>query len=554
MNLRMTQNYKENIITIRQYLLALGLVSFLFGFGRTNAQTKVLLADFEDAGPIDSWQGLAPFRRTTDHASFGKHGLAIEITQLNDEFGDGPHPNVRLPYDAGKGYPIKNWENFKAVAIDVWMDGAETAKFGINVEDGTGTASCTKWIDVKPGRPFEAMLTIEEVLGDIDITDVQAVALYAMRQSGPFTITVDRLRLLPRKSFPAIGPYIQNVSDVSATICWATVTGEINYTPAAPKETPIHIYEHHSKKLRNLKASTTYTYDVFNDGTDLGKGTFTTAPKGEQPFYFDVIGDTQNRNNPNHRPIVEQIISENPAFVINVGDLVSDWLNIADWEAFFRINTDLMRSTPYFTVLGNHDRQSEYYFNFFVLPGNERYYSFNYGAAHFIVLDVIGPYISETDPPPIQGAMQRFYKAGTKHWQSQMEWLKQDLEDAKNTKYVFVFFHYPMYSANNKKDLPRDMRMHFGTIFQDYKVSAVFNGHNHNYHRAVAGNVTFVVTGVSGGRQTMFSPEPESVKYLSGPTHMHVDVGQDKAKIHAIGLDGKAIDEFEVTARMTPAR
>lgn len=350
----------------------------------------------------------------------------------------------------------------------------------------------------------------------------------------------------------AIGPQVQNVSDISATICWATVAGQVNYAPAGAEVTPLHAYEHHSVRLQNLKPGTTYTYDVLGDGTDHGKGAFTTAPQGEHPFSFAVVGDTQNRNNLAHRPIAERIIAEKPDLVFNVGDLVSDGLDILDWETFFQVNADLMRSIPYYAALGNHDREARYFFDFFALPGNERWYSFNRGAAHFVVLDVVGPYISETDPPPSKGDMALFFQAGAEHWRRQMEWLKQDLEDSRQAKYVFVFFHYPMYSVNTKQDIPRDMRQHFGTIFQDHQASVVFNGHNHNYHRAVAGGVTFVVTGVSGPGSTAM-PQPESVKYAGGPTHMRVEVGPQKAVVRAIGLNGETVDEFEVAPRAASA-
>jgi len=352
----------------------------------------------------------------------------------------------------------------------------------------------------------------------------------------------------------AIGPYVQNVSTNLATICWATVSGQVTYAPTGGESQTVRSYDYHSMLLRGLKPGTTYTYDVLGNGSDAGKGAFTTVPEGEQPFSFAVLGDTQNRANPAHGPIVERIIAQKPDMVFNTGDLVSNGREILDWERFFQVNADLMRSIPYYPALGNHESDSRLYFDFFALPNNERYYSFNRGAAHFVVLDSPGPYMPETNQAPIKEDKARFAQAREEYWQRQMEWLKQDLESYREAKYVFVFFHYPLYSAlASRVDSARQVRERFGPIFQDYKVSAVFNGHDHNYHRAVAGGVQFVVAGVSGGSaRPADAPQPESVKYASAVTHVRVEVGPERAAARVIDIDGKTIDEFEVRPRPAP--
>jgi hypothetical protein len=353
----------------------------------------------------------------------------------------------------------------------------------------------------------------------------------------------------------AIGPYVQNVSTDNATICWATVVGRVTYATAAGDATTVTGYDHHSIVLRGLKPATSYTYDVLGNGGGAGKGAFTTVPVGEHPSSFAILGDTQNRSNPAHRPIVERIMSGKPDMVFNTGDLVSDGRNILDWERFFEVNADLMRSIPYYAALGNHEHDSQNYFDFFVLPGNERYYSFNRGAAHFVVLDSPGPYPPENNQPLSQEDRARFAQAREEYWQRQIAWLKQDLGANREAKYVFVFFHYPLYSVlASRVSGASQMRERFGAIFQDYKVSAVFNGHDHNYHRAAAGGVQFVVGGVSGGApRPTDAPQPESVKYASAVTFVRVDVGPQRAAVRAIGLDGSTIDEFHLQPRLGAA-
>jgi len=216
----------------------------------------------------------------------------------------------------------------------------------------------------------------------------------------------------------AIGPYVQNVGTSNATICWATVTGEVTLTPAAQNgDASFREYQMHLVLLRNLKPGTTYTYAVPGDTGDAGRCTFTTVPEGEHPFSFAIVSDTQNRGNRAHRPIVERIMAGKPDMLFNVGDLVSDGRSIGDWEEFFRVNHDLMRSVPCYAVLGNHDRASSLYFQFFALPGNERYYSFDCGAAHFVVFDSPGLYMPEDNQSVTEADEQRHEEREEQYWQ-----------------------------------------------------------------------------------------------------------------------------------------
>jgi len=354
----------------------------------------------------------------------------------------------------------------------------------------------------------------------------------------------------------AIGPYVQDVSTDNATICWATLSGQVTVAPLQGDAVALHEYQHHEVRIRDLEPGTTYTYDVLGDGSDAGRGMFTTVPEGEYAFSFAVVADTQNRDNAWHRPIVERIIAARPDLVLNVGDLVSDGRDILDWDRFFEINADLMRFAPYYAVLGNHDRHSALYFDFFALPGNERYYSFDRGAAHFVVVDSPGPYLPENNQTLTPGDRARYAQQCEAYWQRQMEWLREDLEGHQKAKYIFVFFHYPVYSVlASRVESANRLRERFGSVFQDYGVSAVFHGHDHHYHRAAAGGVQFVTGGVAGGnaRPTDAAPLPESVKYASAVTYMLAEVGPERTTVRVIDTAGATVDEFELLPRAAGA-
>jgi hypothetical protein len=90
-------------------------------------------------------------------------------------------------------------------------------------------------------------------------------------------------------------------------------------------------------------------------------------------------------------------------------------------------------------------------------------FSFNYGNAHWTVLDSM-PYNDWTDP-----ALQ--------------EWLIADLKAAKNAAWRFVGFHHAVFHSSKVHFNEQRMRV-LSPIFEEYGVDIVFAGHVHNYQRS----------------------------------------------------------------------
>src|SRR5262249_25162276 len=57
----------------------------------------------------------------------------------------------------------------------------------------------------------------------------------------------------------------------------------------------LEIFTHHAR-LNGLQANTSYTYEVFHDGSNAVRGAFTTAPRGRAPLRFTSFGDQQRRS------------------------------------------------------------------------------------------------------------------------------------------------------------------------------------------------------------------------------------------------------------------
>ncbi len=350
----------------------------------------------------------------------------------------------------------------------------------------------------------------------------------------------------------AFGPYIQQMSTKDATICWSTLESEPTITDKDGKTQFVREYKHHKIHLGDLKPNSEYSYDVLNDGSDEGKGKFTTYPDEKIPFNFVAIGDTRNRHDV-HSEILGKIMAKKPRFIVNSGDLVRNGRAIEDWEAFFGVSKELMRNTPYYPVLGNHEKDSPYYYDMFDLPNNERYYYFTLGDALFIVLDSEGIQISEPSFVSEENSDEFWYEAFDDYFVEQKKWLQKVLDLNREAGYVFVFQHKPLYSImKNRVEEAEIARKFWGDIFSRNGVQVFLNGHDHHYHRAVKDNVHFITSAGGGAPLYKFDAiQPETVKYKKIEHFVNVEINEDNAVLHVIDINGTEFDTVVVKRRKT---
>jgi len=354
----------------------------------------------------------------------------------------------------------------------------------------------------------------------------------------------------PVSTSKIIGPYLQSMSEDEVAICWSTLEGTTQIMDGDSIVQNVNQYSYNKSIITRLEPNTTYSYDVLNDGTDKGRGTFTTFPDSIRPFRFAVLGDTRTRHD-FHQKIVNRIIDEDPLFVVNTGDLVSNGNSMNDWEHFFRINDKLIRHVPYFTVLGNHEQDSENYYNFFSLPGNERYYFFSVGDALFIILDMEGPDYNTPEYLEGENADAFWTNISKKYFEEEKEWLENILTLNDDAGYIYVFFHPAFYSIKASRVAEAELRRAFwGDIFERHSVTAVLNCHDDYYHHAEHGGTHYIVT--AGGGAPLYNTDaiqPETVKYKKIEHFMRIDVGLEKATMKAIDINGDLIEEIIVDKR-----
>ncbi len=190
----------------------------------------------------------------------------------------------------------------------------------------------------------------------------------------------------------------------------------------------------------------------------------------EEPRRFSVLlfADTQPQTSAEldflRDDVVAELIGTPARFGMTLGDIAYDDLSLLPRLASVVGQIGI----PWYNVPGNHelnflavdDRHSlETYQRNFGPP----YYSFDYGEAHFVVLDnIVYEGFGEADPAdyrPRGGYEPRIDEV-------QLAWLEQDLAFVPKDRLVVLAMHAPMRTASSKKDTPADNRASRRDLFK----------------------------------------------------------------------------------------
>ncbi len=208
-------------------------------------------------------------------------------------------------------------------------------------------------------------------------------------------------------------------------------------------------------------------------------GSFAVQTKNIDNFRFAILGDRTGEAVPGvYEEAWRATDADHPDFVINVGDTIqggNDETVDSEWQRVEKLLTPY-RKYQFFYVPGNHDVWSLASAQTFEkYTGRPLHYSFNYGQAHFTVLDN-----SRTDSLPF----------------AELAFLKRDLEANQKQKLKFVFFHRPSWIV---KVLLRDPNFPLHRIAHEYGVQYVVCGHIHGMMHFQLDGVTYLSLASSGG-------------------------------------------------------
>ena len=368
-------------------------------------------------------------------------------------------------------------------------------------------------------------------------------------------------------------PYIQDLRSDRVTIRWNTLTkgnagleitapnGALRLADAVsvlrtPAQTGIpYPYYQHTASVRGLNGSNFYKYRVLHNNVPLTNADEDLAfqTRGASSFRFLSFGDS-GMGTSGQRSIAQLVNKEPAALVIHTGDLVYPEGSTEAYEKrYFEYYRPLMKRLPFFPCPGNHDyygARAVPYVQVHSVPRDEvvegdsgRYYSFDWGNAHFISLD-----------------SNEVLEAAVNGDGKMLEWLAKDLA-ACDKFWRIAFFHHPPYAtgASFREDpLNTLAREYITPILEKYHVPLVLSGHEHNYQRTKpirAGKVrpddgaVYITTGGGGAMLYPFEPADHVAAGMSVHHFVRAELSPLRLNIEAIDDTGTVFDSFIISPK-----
>ena len=336
--------------------------------------------------------------------------------------------------------------------------------------------------------------------------------------------------------------YVQGVTATSAVIAWMSkepVVGVVKYGKAPElgwEEVDRQTGRRHAVAIADLEPGSTYHYRVEGVSESWLRGSFRTALANEDSgFSFAVVGDSGSGGK-GQRAVARLLGLLKPELILHTGDVVYPDGEERHYDRrFFEPYRELIRDVPVFPVLGNHDVRkgngAAFLENFHPplgSPGStKRYYSFDWGDAHFVALD-----------------SELYYNDKGSSTERQRVFLERDLISTRK-RWKVAFLHRSPYSSSRHGG-DEMVRYDLEPLFAKYGVDLVFAGHDHVYERTVPiRGVTYVVSG--GGGRRLYPAGKGRLTACSRSAH-HAVLGRvDGARLslEAVEPDGTVFDRFD---------
>jgi len=363
-------------------------------------------------------------------------------------------------------------------------------------------------------------------------------------------------------------PYVQQVTDSSASALWMSQPGSVDtawyripevdstWTRAAVAD---HRYGTRRADFGSLPAASTVEYVVSAGGTRAGPHPFRTAPSegtaGEDVRVL-LFGDS-GWGGPAQLELARQMQRDDWDLSIHVGDIAYNDGSEEDFtERHFRVYVPTLASTPFYPAVGNHDIRADggqSYDGAFLWPEpfpGARYFAFHWGRIQFVSIDTS----SMTDD--VDGL-----RNGTGR---QLDWLRGVLREASADSavdWIITFQHHPLYShavGISGHGLDRSLRANLLPLFERYGVDLVTAGHDHHYERTwpirdgrrVDDGCGPVHVLSGGGGASRYARDITNTTLLATAQRVYqyveLTVGADRIQGRTIDHGGQVVDEFSV--------
>ncbi|HBG28103.1 MAG: hypothetical protein A2Y10_18520 [Planctomycetes bacterium GWF2_41_51] len=321
----------------------------------------------------------------------------------------------------------------------------------------------------------------------------------------------------------------QMPNTAGCTISWGLDT---TYSTGSANTTEYGTDHQHKYTITGLTPGTKYYYRV-TAGPSNATGSFRTAPAADATTVkFLAYGDT--RTYPaDHSTVaagMNSLIAVDPDYqtmLLHVGDWVNadaedNWTN-EFFNRSYPAQLQMEASLPIQGVMGNHEGNAVYYTKYWPYPYvSSRYWSYDYGPVHIILLD---QYVN--------------YTPGS----AQYNWLVNDLSSSTK-KWNIIVLHEPGWSAGGGHSNEVPVQQYIQPLCEQYGVPIIFGGHNHYYARAVVNGVHHVTTGAGGA--PLYNPSSGENIIITSKTleFCKVTIDGNSLVCEVVKPDGTVIDTF----------
>jgi Icc protein len=234
---------------------------------------------------------------------------------------------------------------------------------------------------------------------------------------------------------------------------------------------------------------------------------------GPDSFHFALIGDRTGEHVAGvYEQVWKDVAASKPAFVLTPGDTIEglhDETAASEWQ---QIETLLKpwSALPLYLTPGNHDiwsEQSEQHFRHYAK--HDPHYSFDYGSAHFVVLD-------NSRSESLSAA--------------EMAFLEEDLKAHQSQRWKFIVSHRPSWIVNALVD---DPAFPLQQLVKKYGVQFVLSGHIHQMFHAEMQGVTYISLESAGGHLRASGKYQDG--WFFGYTEVDVTPNGVEFTIHELG-------------------
>ena len=319
----------------------------------------------------------------------------------------------------------------------------------------------------------------------------------------------------------------------------------------------------YTAQIENLAPDSNYEYRIIDgeNGTDF----FPLKTSADKKFKAIIFPDSQSADYDVWGGVAKMAFEKNSDadFFVNLGDIVDNGEDKNQWQAWMEKVSAQMKKIPFVPVMGNHETYSREwkvrfptaYINYFAVPDNgvenfaRRFYSFDYGAAHFVILDSQWEELEQFQPNLIE---------------TQKIWLREDLaKTSKTWKIALIHKDVLQYRINDRPQRLEgfsDVGENFMPEFENLNFDVVFTAHLHTYRNrgrlknfvadetgpfyiltGLAGDVRYPNLWINHQLDKVVAPQPEIDNFLT------LEVDEKNLSVKCFLNDGSQFDEINLT-------